>query len=167
MRGPTFHVPIDSPPWIETHDGRRLDPHSAAGRAYAEECGVRMLDIEPMGHIGNTPPQDHIRDPHVVDRRPIRRLNAQEREVIRIFARAGAHAAVAGFETWRGSDRWLYVDVLGVGRDPDEAEKKGMPVGPIEEDWLEDLRMVGTQLAMRMADPWGQGPRSARRGDRY
>jgi len=154
-RGPTIHVPMDAPPWIETEDGRRIDLNSPEGRAYAEACGVRQVEIDP-GPIGNTPPQDHHSDPYVMDPRPIRRLTPQEVAVIRFFVRAGAYAAVAGFETWRARDRWYYVDILGVGKDADEAEAKGMPVGPIEEDWIDKLRMVGTQLAMRVLDPNGR-----------
>jgi hypothetical protein len=111
--------------------GRRLDLDSPEGRAYAQQHGV-SVDFGPFGPIGNTPPQDHISDPYIVDPRPIRSLSEEQRKVIRYFALRGAYAAVAGFETWRGQDRWLYVDVLGVGKDSNEAETKGMPVGPIE-----------------------------------
>lgn len=154
-RGPTLHVPLDAPAWIETEDGRRLRLDSPEGQAYAESCGVRTMDLGDMKPLSNTPAQNHLEDPLVVDPRPIRSLNPQERRAIEIFIRRGAYAAVAGFETWRGRDRWLYVDVLGVGRDADEAEKKGLPVGPIDHDFLKGLRMVGTQLALRMLDPWG------------
>lgn len=154
MRGPTFHIPDDGPPWIETHDGRRLPIDSPEGRAYAARHGVRQVDV-PRGPIGNTPRQDHISDPYVTDPRPVRRLTRDEERVIRYFAMRRAWFAVAGFETWRASDRWLYIDVLGVGRDADEAEKRGTPVGPIEVDSIQFLRMVGGQLAMRMADPFG------------
>lgn len=157
-RGPTLHVPNDRAPWIETGDGRKFDLHSPEGRAYARSAGVEVMDFteDDLRHLGNTPPQDHIGDPLVVDPRPIRSLTPQERRVIEIFIQHEAYAAVAGFETWRGRDRWLYVDVMGVGRDADEAEKKGMPVGPIDRGWLKSLRMVGAQLALRMADPWGK-----------
>lgn len=157
-RGPTLHVPGDREPWIETEDGRHLGLNTPEGRAYAESCGVRQMDFteDDFRPLSNTPRQNHNEDPLVTDPRPIRRLNEQERQVILVFIQRGAYAAVAGFETWRGRDRWLYVDVLGVGRDADEAEKRGMPVGPIDHGWLESLRVVGTQLALRMLDPWGK-----------
>ena len=154
-RGPTIHIPDDRAPWIETEDGRRFTLDSLEGRAYAESVGVRQIDLGDMRPLSKTPRQDHIGDPLVVDPRPIRSLNEQERRAIEIFIQREAYAAGAGFETWRGVDRWLSVDVLGVGRDADEAEEKGTPVGPIDHGWLKNLRIVGTQLALRVADPRG------------
>lgn len=155
---PTFHVPGDGRwPWIEADDGSVYVISDEASLKRAQAAGFAVdMDFDEHVPLSRTPLQNHHEDPLVCDPRPIRLLNAQEAATILKFASVGAHAAVAGFETWRGRDRWLYLDVLGVGRDPDEAEKYGLPVGPIEAGWLKRLRMVGDQLAMRMADPWGR-----------
>jgi hypothetical protein len=131
------------------------------GRGIAAMYGIEMLELDGRP-IGRTPRQDHVADPLVVDPRPIRRLTDDEAMVIRYFIAQGAYAAVAGFETWRGRDRWIYVDVLGVGRDADEAERHGMPVS-FDRSWLEHLRMVGDQLALRLHDPRGETAHNARR----
>lgn len=130
-----------------------LDLTKPADRARAKTFGIETL--EGPSHIGNTPAQDHELDPHVRDTRPIRCLTIEQQRVWRTFVQRGAHVAVAGFETWRGLDRYLYLDVLGVGRTVEEAAKLGLPVLAGEE-WLPDLRMVGSQLAVRMFDPWGR-----------
>lgn len=140
---------------IDLGDGRVFDVSTPEGIRAAQAAGVPVGEVRGK-HIGNTPRQDHINDPLVTDPRPIRSLNTSEEAAIRLFARRGAWMAVAGFENWRGQDRWYYVDVLGVGRNCDEAYEKGLPIGPITADWVQSLRMVGDQLALRMLDPHGE-----------
>jgi hypothetical protein len=84
-----------------------------------------------------------------------RRLSRTPAQVWRAFIARGAYIAVAAFETWRGRDRYYYMDVLGVAATVEQAEELGCPV-EAGEAWLPDLRMVGSQLAVRMADPWGR-----------
>lgn len=131
------------------------------GRGIAAMYGIEMMELDGKP-IGRTPRQDHVGDPLVVDPRPIRVLNGDERRAISHFIALGAYAAVAGFETWRGRDRWIYVDVLGVGRDADEAERHGMPVA-FDRTWLTHLRIVGEQLALRLHDPRGDTAHSTGR----
>lgn len=149
----TIHVNDGGPPWIETVDGRKLYMHTPEGAEYARTIGLKVHKMR--GPIGRTPPQDHYSDPLVTDKRPIRLLNTEERRAFEVFVSHGAYIATAGFETWRGADRWYYVDILGVGKDLDEASESGMPVGPVERDIFNTVRMVGSQLALRVLNPNG------------
>jgi hypothetical protein len=143
-------------------DGRTyiLDGNEEAERV-ARECGIRSFKMD-HNRLSRTPPQDHIGDPYVVDPRPIRVLTEEQKNLIRSFIRKGFFVRVAGFETWRGRDRHIYLDVLAftsdAGPEPDEDwndDGLGTPVGPITEEWMLDMRMVGDQLAVRMLDPNG------------
>ncbi len=163
MRGAPGPMTVVIKPGVRPHF---IDPDRRAwwldepiGRGIAAMYGIHTMDLP--GHIGRTPRQDHVMDPLVVDPRPIRVLTDDEAMVIRYFVAQHAYAAVAGFETWRGRDRWIYVDVLGVGRDADEAERHGMPVA-FDRTWLTHLRIVGEQLALRLHDPRGDTAHSRR-----
>lgn len=160
-QGPTFEVFPGRPLTIRDGD-RVLEIRTEADAARARALGYQVEIFEPGPRLSRTPYQDHIGDPLVVDPRPIRPLDAREKAALLAFIRAGAYLFVAGFETWRGRDRWLYVDVLGVSKDPDDPTQKGIPVGPLNASTSEafnatmGLRMVGDQLALRMADPLGR-----------
>lgn len=154
-QGPTIEIFPGRP--VTIRDGARvLEIRTPADAARARELGYDIDIVEPGPPLSRTPAQDHIADPLVVDPRPIRELTEDQRRAWAVFIQRGAWAAVAGFETWRGRDRWLYVDVLGVYPDADAAEEHGLPVGPVDAGWIPKLRMVGDQLALRMADPWGR-----------
>lgn len=133
-----------------------IDLTTEEGVRRAVDAGlVRFRDLDPRP-IGNTPHQNHHDDPLIVDPREIRSLDDRQRQAFIRYADAEFYAAMAGFETWRGKDRWYYTDVIGVAPTAEEADKIGMGVGPITREWLRDLRMVGDQLAMRMLNPYGK-----------
>jgi len=148
-------------PYLEDERGRIWYLDTEEGARQAAKYGVRMVDTSDWKPLSRTPRQDHVADQLIVDPRPIRSLNDQERAFMRDLVRRGAYIAVAGFETWRASDRWIYVDVLGVGVDSDDASKHGMAVGPLEA--VDGFRVVGEQLALRILDPWGQATSQGRR----
>lgn len=155
---------MKGPPVIEVFPGRDpvirdgdrvfvLTDQASVDRARAAGFDVSLH--EPGPPLSRTPIQNHHEDPLVVDPRRIRPLNDSERAEVSRWIRDRAFLYVAGFETWRGADRWLYVDVLGVARTHDDPKQAGIPVGPV--DSAENLRMVGDQLALRLIDPWGHG----------
>lgn len=153
MRGPTVDVRPGMRPSFTDERGRVFYLDTPEGMRAAARCGVHVVDTSGWKPLSRTPKQDHVADPLIVDPRPVRPLNDAERAFMRMLVRRGGYIAVAGFESWRARDRWLYVDVLGVGSSSQQAERHGMPVGPITD--YSTFRMVGAQLALRVADPWG------------
>lgn len=150
VRGDRVRVDFDdgSSMWVDPSSRESVE---AANR---EGCSFRWMDPARRRRLSKTPAQDHEHDPNVTDPRPIHCLTIEQQRAWRTFVARGAYVGVAAFETWRGRDRYLYMDVLGVGATAEEAERHGLPV-EAGEGWLPDLRMVGSQLAVRMVDPWG------------
>lgn len=159
MKKHPIHIDVTQHPvFVEFSDGTTMhvDTTSRESIEAANRAGCSFVWMGDLPkRLSRTPEQDHELDPHVRDPRPIRCLTIEQQRVWRTFVQRGAHIAVAAFETWRGLDRYLYMDVLGVGRTVEEAARLGCPV-QAGEDWLPDLRMVGDQLALRMVDPWGR-----------
>lgn len=152
----TLNITGESPILIDERTGKWLDLDTPEGRKLAKEIGL-VYDEGPLPdwRVGNTPLQEYLVDPNITDPRPIRRLNPKEEEAMRFLIEKEAWAATAGFEMWRGSDRYIYVDVLGF-----YPEEESAPEGPLmsllDRNWIFGLRMVGNQLALRVMDPSGK-----------